>query len=106
MRGTTLSSTIDLDISRTGTLVYMTGRSDDIRQLAMLSLDGLEEPLGEHTGDFSNPRLSPDGRLVALTVEVEDNEDIKILELERDILRPLTFDPTDDDNPLWSPDGG
>ena len=83
----------------------MTGGADDVRQLVMVDVNGVEEPIGAHSGKFDDGRLSPDGRRVVLTVDDEDDEDIKILELERDILRPLTFDDADDDDAIWSPDG-
>ncbi|MCH7796836.1 MAG: serine/threonine-protein kinase [Planctomycetes bacterium] len=35
---------------------------------------------------------------------VDRRTDIWILERQRDILRPLTFDPADDEQPVWSPD--
>jgi serine/threonine-protein kinase len=92
-------------IARNGTLAYMTGSQDQERNLTLIDAKGQETPLGAHSGVFSRPRFSPDDRFVALFVEEDSNEDIKILERERDILRPLTFDDADDSTPIWSPDG-
>jgi serine/threonine protein kinase/Tol biopolymer transport system component len=52
-------------------------------------------------------RLSPDGKRVASseTGENDDNEDIYIADLERDVKTRLTIDPATDHLPAWSPDG-
>jgi len=54
---------------------------------------------------FRSAALSPNDDRVALTVHEDTDDDIWILERQRDILRPLTFDPADDGDPVWSPDG-
>src|SRR5215813_12948314 len=51
------------------------------------------------------PSLSPDGRQVALRRIVNGNSDIWLLELERGVLRRLTFDDTGESFPAWSADG-
>ncbi len=52
-------------------------------------------------------RLSPDGKRVA-TSRVDPqifNQDIWVIDLARDLPTRLTFDPSRDVNPIWSPDG-
>ena len=49
---------------------------------------------------FAAPRLSPDGRRLALSAQ----GDIWIYEMDRDVLTRLTFDGYSD-VPVWSPDG-
>jgi Tol biopolymer transport system component len=55
------------------------------------------------------PRLSPDGKRVAiapLTPPLQTlNQDIWVIDLARDLPTRLTFDPARDVNPIWSPDG-
>jgi Tol biopolymer transport system component len=62
----------------------------------------------EHTGiagDLYNPRLSRDGRLLALDVSTrESHGDIWIFDLARRSSRRLTQDPTDESRPVWTPD--
>jgi len=53
---------------------------------------------------YSDPRLSPDGRRVALHLWDEEN-DIWIADLQRGGLTRITFDPAEDETPVWSPDG-
>jgi Tol biopolymer transport system component len=50
------------------------------------------------------PRLSPDGRRVALDTRDQQN-DIWIWDFERRVLTRLTTDPSSDFYPVWSPDG-
>ena len=58
-------------------------------------------------GVYRSPRLSPDGRLVLLTV-LEDratSTDVSILDLARGTWRAVTRDPTTDWFPVWNADG-
>ncbi len=61
-------------------------------------------------GDASDARPSPDGRLVALVFQPEDDFnrlDLKVVELETGKVRALTGAPKQKDwSPRWSPDGG
>jgi len=50
-------------------------------------------------------RASPDGRRIALHVVGQANHDIWIYDLARDALTRLTFDPSADADPVWTPDG-
>jgi Tol biopolymer transport system component len=58
---------------------------------------------GNSDGTIRNPRLSPDGRRVALGRTVQGNADLWLLDGTR--LSRLTFDAARDDFPVWSPDG-
>jgi Tol biopolymer transport system component len=62
--------------------------------------------IGE-AADYSNPALSRDGHMLAVGKRdpVSRNRAIWIIDLVRGKSTPLTFDPADDFNPLWSPDG-
>jgi Tol biopolymer transport system component len=53
---------------------------------------------------YAEPRLSPDGTRVALTITDSDT-DIWIWDLAQEMLTRLTFDPSVDQNPIWTPDG-
>jgi Tol biopolymer transport system component len=57
-----------LDVSRTGTLVYRRSTARGQRVVSLLQASGKVEPLLAKPGDYSFPRLSPDGRLLALGV--------------------------------------
>ena len=55
-------------------------------------------------GDFANIALSPDGRRVVAT-RLTDNVDIWVVDAVRNVTTRMTFDPSDDYTPVWSPDG-
>ena len=65
-----------------------------------------KEPVGE-PGDVTNPVLSPDGKRLLITRRDPGSgtRDIWIHDLARGALSRLTFDPAEDFNPAWSPDG-
>jgi dipeptidyl aminopeptidase/acylaminoacyl peptidase len=58
-------------------------------------------------GQFTNPALSPDERFLAVGKRESGNRyrDLWLYDLERHTQTRLTFDPADDFNPTWSPDG-
>ena len=53
---------------------------------------------------FSTPRLSPDGRSIAVTID-DGNPDIWVFRLDRKVLNRLTFSPRSEHTPIWYPDG-
>jgi Tol biopolymer transport system component len=54
-------------------------------------------------GQYENPRLSPDGQRLALTV-LQTGYDVWVLDVTRDTMTRLTFDAASDARPLWSAD--
>jgi Tol biopolymer transport system component len=55
---------------------------------------------------YRNPRLSPDGKRIAVEVlDQSGNRDIWILDIERGTTSKFTFDPGRDAAPVWSKDG-
>jgi serine/threonine-protein kinase len=98
--------TAHYSFSSSGLLVYRVGvaASTDGR-LAWLDRAG-KEISRRGQNDFAvSPRISPDGRRVAMTIESSDGADIWIWDVDRDTMSRLTFDEGDDRLPVWSPDG-
>lgn len=97
------------EISDSGTLVYLREINPDMqasRSLVWVDRNGTEEPLYDSPNTFWHPRISPDGTQVALcSLQGEDGADTYIRNLARGTLTRLTFDPAEDDFPLWTPDG-
>ncbi len=94
--------------SDSGTLVYLPGGTDlELRTLVWIDRQGNEQPASLHERGFERFDISPTGTHVAvgITNTAGDQEDIWILELERDTLTRLTFDEAKDSIPIWSPDG-
>ena len=53
---------------------------------------------------YEAPALSPDGRRLAVFVN-DENRDVWVQELARNITTRLTFEPTHETLPVWTPDG-
>jgi serine/threonine-protein kinase len=67
--------------------------------------DGVPHPLEVEPRRYSTPRISPDGRSVAVTIQEGDTDDIWILDTGRGTWSRFTSGPTSEFNPNWSPDG-
>jgi Tol biopolymer transport system component len=93
--------------SNNGVLVYQTGEGDADNQLVWLDRDGEELSVLGDDATFADPRISPDGQSVV--VEILDARsgswDLWTYDVARKIRTRFTFDPTNDVEPQWSPDG-
>ena len=89
-----------------GVLAYVAGKAMS-SEFELVWVDRNGEVVGTaHQGRrYSDPRLSPDGGRVALTVTEGPSLDVWMLDLERNTLEPQTRHPGEDFNALWSPDG-
>jgi hypothetical protein len=92
--------------SPTGVLVYGDAPGSQSNRLTWFDRSG--KVLGT-VGDpaaYANPRLSPDGKRIAVEiVDVSGNRDIWLMEVARGVPVRFTFDPGRDVSPVWSPDG-
>ena len=87
-----------------GLLAYQTG-SGGHTQLTWLDRAGRPAGTVGAPGHLSTPRLSNDGRRVAVRIlDPQAVGDIWIYDLERSTRTRFTFDPSDDFGPLWSRD--
>jgi len=95
------------DISAEGTLAFLDGPVIRLPTTAVLQLDrrGKEVPLPLPSAYYNNPRLSPDGKRLALTQHLGIRGSIVVYDRERRILSTLTPDPGRFFGPVWSPDG-
>jgi serine/threonine protein kinase/Tol biopolymer transport system component len=92
-------------VSVTGTLVYAPASLlRPPREVVWVDRSGREETLLEADRRYSAPRLSPDERSVAVTVE-DGNPDVWVYRLDRKVLNRLTFSPRSEHTPVWFPDG-
>jgi serine/threonine-protein kinase len=94
-----------LALSDEGTLAYLSGTESEERSLVWTDDHGNMEPLSELKRKYRGQALSPGNDRVAVVIDDDADLDLWILERDRDILRPLTFDDADDEDPVWSPDG-
>jgi Tol biopolymer transport system component len=92
--------------SETGNFVYVAGRSgDQTLSIYWMGHDGKFQPLRETPGGYFNPAFSPDGKRLALQINVSKRSDIWVYEWERDALTRLTFAGEANSYPVWTPDG-
>ena len=93
------------DVSNTGTLVYR--RAVALRwprQLVFRSRDGSVQPALPTAAAFSEPRLSPDGRMVLVTVQ-SANKSLALVDVLRRTMSPLLKGSGDVFDAQWFPDG-
>jgi serine/threonine protein kinase/WD40 repeat protein len=95
--------------SESGTLVYMPGTSsvDSAfgRTLMWVDREGKEEALSTPPNYYLTPKISPDGKQVALAISTDGTPQIWIWDLVRETMMRLTFDKYANSLPIWTPDG-
>jgi serine/threonine protein kinase/Tol biopolymer transport system component len=93
--------------SNTGTLVYRPATSagaETLSTLVWVDRNGNETPLSADPDAYRAPRISPDGKKVALAIDKDGNEDIYVWDIVRETMTRLTFSEAGDSYPLWTSD--
>jgi serine/threonine-protein kinase len=95
-----------ITFSSTGTAVYIAGSSAEM-QTRLEVVDRSGKPLFPlpEKGQFRDPRLSPDGKRVALRVIDGRTGHIYVQDLDRRTRPKVTFEGVDNRLPVWTPDG-
>jgi len=93
--------------SRNGTFVYQARSTPGVSQLLWFDRGGRQTGSLGVPANQANPRLSPDGKRVALDVTdgQSGNTDVWIYEESGGIPSRFTSHPSLDTTPIWSPDG-
>jgi hypothetical protein len=93
--------------SAEGTLAYQTGSSTSDVRLVWRDREGKELGILGEPAPQRSPRLSPDGRSVAVHMPDADSgaNDLWIWDVRRSLRSRFTFDAANDQGPVWSPDG-
>jgi serine/threonine-protein kinase len=93
-------------LSHSGVLAYvLAAEDDDLRSLAWADRQGGMQKLTVNRGAFSYPRLSPDGRQLAVVIKSQaEKSNIWTVDLANGAFKRLT---SDGHNllPVWTPDG-
>jgi Tol biopolymer transport system component len=100
------SGVASFSASETGVLVYRGSAETAVSRLRWFDRGG--KPLGDlgEPRPYRNPRLSPDGKRVAVEiVDRSGNRDIWLMDVARGVPVRFTFDSGRDAAPVWSPDG-
>ncbi len=92
----------DASLANDGTLLYRGGRNSGLRGLVWADLDGnVVGEIGEMQRDPRAPRLSPDGRWVAVSAHEAGQRNLWLHDIVRGTKRQLTSGPGVDMDPTW-----
>jgi serine/threonine-protein kinase len=91
--------------SSKGSLVYVPGAVQATQLwLVWVSRNGAEQPVAAPARAYLNPRLSPDGRRLAVGITEQESQ-VWLYDLSRETLTRLTFEGNVNAYPAWTPDG-
>jgi eukaryotic-like serine/threonine-protein kinase len=100
-----VSGAAQYSMSAMGSLVYIQGGTQSSqRKLVWVSRNGAEQPLAAPAHAYFLPRLSPDGRRVAVSIQ-EQEAQVWLYDLSRETLTRLTFEGSVNQNSIWTRDG-
>ena len=90
-------------VARSGTLVYTEGAEEtNLSTPVWIAGDGRVVHLANAVvGEYFDPRISPDGGQIAVSVRVGHNQDIWVHDIARGTWLRLTQDPATDMAPVW-----
>jgi serine/threonine-protein kinase len=95
--------------SENGTMIYVSGDASkgiEGRVLTFVDRAGNRTPINIPPGIYNDPRISPDGKQLAMRVQDATGENIWIYDLNGAAApRRLTFEGTRNTRPTWTPNG-
>jgi len=95
-----------LDFSRNGTLVYLSGKAPAaVRTLVWIEAGGKTQPFFATPDRFSSPSLSPDGKRLAVAVGPAGASESWVYDLQREIPAKLASAGKMLGRAVWTPDG-
>ncbi len=101
----TTTGAAQYSISATGSLVYIHGDAQAVQnRLVWVNRNGAEQPLAAPARPYVFPRLSPDGRRLAVTLQGQEVQ-LWLYDLSRETLSRFAFEGKFTSNPVWTPDG-
>jgi serine/threonine-protein kinase len=101
----------DLEASHDGRLVYIGGSAvgDEVDEAVWMDREGRMTPVDSNwrfaSSGNSGWALSPDGDRLAIKLNSGGQQDIWVRDLRNRTLQRVSFEPTDDIRPRWTPDG-
>ncbi len=90
-------------LSQDGHLIYEQGTG--VSRVVRVDMKGGQRPLIDAPREYAFPRLSPDGRSLAITIGSGGRRDVWIFDLQSGTSSRLTSEGTTNERPEWSPDG-
>lgn len=87
-----------------GTLTYVAGASATMSRIIWLDRSGKEVAVGPPLGEYFDPRVSPDGKRLALAHSVAGAMNLHLYDIARGVASRFTFSKSREWSPVWSPD--
>ena len=100
---TTLAAAATADLSPGGTLVYEPASREGT--LGWVEPRGQFTPVLSRPEAYGYPRLSPDGKRIAVAMGAEGRSDVLLYDLASGTPTRITNSGTQNDRPEWTPDG-
>lgn len=96
-----------VSFSNTGRAAYVSGSSasTELFDVAWLSAGGQPEPLMKEPRTYWALTFSPDGNLLALSIEERGSQDVFVSDWKRNVVTRLTFGSSTNVFPAWTSDG-
>jgi len=106
VRDTSAGSSSNFVVSDFGTLAYLPSPVGEgsVTRLVAVDRSGKSSVLPTEARDYSDPRVSPNGRFLALHAQ-GDQDDVWVADVERGALTRISYADGEDETPVWSPDG-
>ena len=104
MEGVMQASTGAAQLASSGSVLTLLAGAAETRRLVWVDRQGQVTPLDAPPRLYAHPRLSPDGRTIAVTITDAKN-DIWTFDIARGTLSRLTTVGTSNAYPIWTPDG-
>jgi eukaryotic-like serine/threonine-protein kinase len=94
-------------VSNAGTVIYGLGTGAPMSQLTWYDRNGKQVGTLGDPSVQANPSLSPDNSQVAIDIidEKTNNVDVWLENVEHGTMTRFTYDPAEETNGVWSPDG-
>src|SRR5579864_272487 len=101
----TANGSAQYGFSATGSLVYVSGGVQAAQlRLVWVSRNGAEQPLAAPARTYQIPRLSPDGRRIAVGIAEQESQ-TWLYDFSRESLTRFTSEGNSNQAPAWTPDG-
>jgi Tol biopolymer transport system component len=100
---TTIAGASEAALSPSGTLIYLPPTAST--NLGWVDARGHFQPLLPDPQAYAYPRLSPDGRRIAMTIGTGGRSDVWVYDIAQGTSTRLTSSGTLNERPEWTPDG-
>jgi eukaryotic-like serine/threonine-protein kinase len=92
--------------SSNGVWAYAPGQAGNFsRNLYLVNRSGVEQKLDIPAAGYIDPKISPDGKRIALAIQYMSAQHLAVYERERGVLMRIVANGALNNAPVWAPDG-